>query len=202
MPIDLSSYTAIETGLFVRIEVDYYKATAGSSPTATVLRFSDYRGTVTIDGESYVGLGKLLNITPTTSELRGSTGSITIGISGIPNTSIAEIVNSRIKGSPVKIYRMVFDPTTGTALAITGNPAGRFFGIVSNYSLEEDYSIDDRRSTNTISLICTSNMEFLDNKVTGRKMNPKGMKAFYSSDLSFDRVPSLVGANFNFGAPQ
>lgn len=202
MPINLSSYTAIETGLFVRIEVDYYKTSAGATPTSTVLRFSDYRGTVTIDGESYVGLGRLLNITPTVSELRGTTGSVTVTISGIPNTSIAEIVNSRMKGCPIKIYRVVFDPVTGTQLAITGNPAGRFFGIVSNYTLEEDYSVDERRSTNTIAMICTSNMEFLDNKVTGRKTNPSSMKQFYPSDESFDRVPSLVGANFNFGAPQ
>lgn len=202
MPINLSSYTAIETGLFVRVEVDYYKTSAGATPTSTVLRFSDYRGTVTIDGESYVGLGRLLNITPTVSELRGTTGSVTVTISGIPNTSIAEIVNSRMKGCPIKIYRVVFDPVTGTQLAITGNPAGRFFGIVSNYTLEEDYSVDERRSTNTIAMICTSNMEFLDNKVTGRKTNPSSMKQFYPSDESFDRVPSLVGANFNFGAPQ
>jgi len=125
-----------------------------------------------------------------------------VTISGIPNTSIAEIVNSRMKGCPIKIYRVVFDPVTGTQLAITGNPAGRFFGIVSNYTLEEDYSVDERRSTNTIAMICTSNMEFLDNKVTGRKTNPSSMKQFYPSDESFDRVPSLVGANFNFGAPQ
>lgn len=202
MTINLSSYTAIETGLFVRIEVDYYKTSPSATPTNIVLRFSDYRGTVTINGENYVGLGKLLNITPTVSELRGSTGSITLTISGIPNTSIAEIVNSRMKGCPIKIYRMVFNPVTGTQLAIPGNPAGRFFGIISNYSLEEDYNTEERISTNTIAMICTSNMEFLDNKVTGRKTNPKSMKAFYPTDLSFDRVPNLIGANFNFGAPQ
>jgi hypothetical protein len=202
MPIDLSSYTSVETGLFVRIEVDYYKAAAGDTPTSTVLRFSDYRGTVTINSESYVGLGKLLNITSTTSELKGSTSSVTVSISGIPDSSIAEIINSRMKGCPIKIYRVVFDPVTGTQLAITGNPAGRFFGIVSNYSLEEDYNIDERTSTNTISLICSSNMGFLENKISGRKTNPESMKRFYPTDVSMDRVPNLVGANFNFGAPK
>lgn len=202
MAIDLSSYTAIEAGLFVKIQVDYYKSSPSATPSSETLLFSDYRGTVTVDGDEYVGLGKLLNISATSSELRSSTGSVTITISGIPNTSIAEIVNSRLKGSPVSIWRMVFDPVTQTPLAITGNPAGRFFGIVSNYSLEEDHNIDTRTSTNTISMICTSNMEFLENKITGRKMNPKSMKALYPDDVSFDRVPSLVGANFNFGAPQ
>jgi hypothetical protein len=202
MPIDLSSYTSVETGLFVRIEVDYYKTAPGDTPTSTVLRFSDYRGTVTIDSESYVGLGRLLGITSTTSELKGSTSSVTITISGIPDSSIAEIINSRMKGCPIKIYRVVFDPVTGTKLAITGNPAGRFFGIISNYSLEEDYNIDQRTGTNTISLICSSNMGFLENKISGRKTNPESMKRFYPTDVSMDRVPNLVGANFNFGAPK
>lgn len=202
MPINLNSYRAIETGLFVRIPVDYYRASAGDTPSSQVLRFSDYRGTVSIDGESYQGLGKLLGITSTTSELKGSTSSVTISISGIPNTSISEIINSRLKGCPVKIYRVVFDPVTGNKLNISGNPAGRFFGIISNYSLEEDYNVDTRTSTNTISIICSSNMGFLENKISGRKTNPESMKRFYPTDLSMDRVPNLVGANFNFGAPK
>jgi hypothetical protein len=97
---------------------------------------------------------------------------------------------------------VVFDPVTGTQLAIDGNPAGRFFGIVSNYTLDEEYDIEGRSSSNTIAIECASTAEFLNNKVTGRKTNPKSMKSFYSSDVSMDRVPNLVGANFNFGAPQ
>jgi hypothetical protein len=191
MSIDLSSYQAIETGLFVRIAVG-----------ATILRFSDYRGSIVIDGETYVGLGKLLGITSTTSELKGSTGNVTITISGIPNTSIAEIMDSNLKGSPVKIYRVVFDPVTGDQLEIDGNPAGRFFGFVNNYTLEEDYNIESRSSTNSIAIVCSSNMQFLESKSAGRKTNPESMKKFYPDDVSFDRVPNLVGANFNFGAPQ
>lgn len=202
MPINLSTYDSIETGLFVRIQVDYYKTSPSATPVMTQLRFSDYKGTVVINGESYVGLGRLLSISSSSSELKPTSGSVTVTVSGIPNTSIAEIVNSRMKGCPVEIYRVVFDPVTGTQLAISGNPAGRFFGIVSNYTLEEDYDLEARVATNTISMICTSNIDFLQNKISGRKTNPESMKKFYPTDVSFDRVPSLVGANFNFGAKQ
>ena len=202
MAINLSSYSAIETGLFVRIDVAYYKASPSATPSSEILRFSDYKSTVTINGESYLGLGGLVGISGTSSELRSSPGGLTVTISGIPNTSIAEIVNSRLKGSPIEVWRVVFDPVTGTQLAISGNPAGRFFGLVSNYTLDEDYDIEARSSSNTIAIECASTTEFLSNKVTGRKTNPKSMKAFYASDLSMDRVPNLVGANFNFGAPQ
>jgi hypothetical protein len=198
MTINLSAYGAIETGLFVRIEVDYYKSSPSATPQAEILRFSDYKGAVTVNGESYLGLGRLVGMSATTSELTGSAGSITISISGIPNSSIAEIVNSRIKGSPISVYRVIFNPETGQPLSITGNPAGRFFGFVSNYTLDEEFDYSTRTSSNVIALECASRLEFLNNKVTGRKTNPKSQKSFYSSDLSMDRVPNLVGANFNF----
>ena len=202
MTIDLSSYTSIETGLFVRIDVTEYRTTSTGTYANEILRFSDYRRSVDIDSETYLGLGRLIGVTATSSELKSSSGSVTITISGIPDSSIAEIVNSRIKGSSISIYRVVFDAATGQQLAITGNPAGRFFGIVSNYTLEEDYDIEARTASNTIALECSSSAEFLANKVTGRKTNPKSMKTFYSTDVSMDRVPNLIGANFNFGAPQ
>lgn len=202
MSINLSNYAAIESGLFVRMNCLYYRAQPGDTPTTNVFRFSNYNIPVTINSEVYTPLGQLMSISSTSSEIRNSTSGVTISVSGIPNTSIAEIVNSRMKGCPVEIYRVVFDPVTGTQLAISGNPAGRFFGIVSNYTLEEDYDLDNRVATNTISMICTSNIDFLQNKIAGRKTNPESMKKFYPTDVSFDRVPSLVGANFNFGAKQ
>ena len=57
MPINLSAYNNIETGLFVRIACDKYRATEGDSFTSTVLRFSDINRPITINSESYTGLG-------------------------------------------------------------------------------------------------------------------------------------------------
>lgn len=202
MSIDLSSYRAIGSGLFVKIEVGYYKTSAGATPTSETLLFSDYYRDITIGSDTYLGIGKLVSISESVSEIKASRGQITIGISGIPNSSIAEIVHSRIKGSPVSVYRYVFDPTTGQPLAITGNPAGRFFGIVNNYSLDEEYDIESRTATNTITLVCSSSIEVLDNKVGGRKTNGASHRSFYSSDPSMDRVGALVGTSFDFGAPR
>lgn len=202
MSIDLSSYSAIATALLVRIQVDDYRTTPSGSYTAQTLTFSDWNQSITYDSEVYLGLGKFVGITATNSNLKAATDSLTITISGIPNTSIAEIVNSRIKGSPIEIRRLIFDPVTKTALSITGNPAGRFFGIINNYALDEDYDVQARTSTNTISLICASTAQVLEKKLSGRKTNSLSQKTFYPTDLSMDRVSSLVGANFNFGAPQ
>jgi len=200
--INLSGYGAIQSNLFIRIEVDYYKATAGSAATSQILTFSDRQESFTLDGDTYVGLGRLMGVTATSSELRSSSGEVTITISGIPNSSIYEIVNSRIKGCPVRITRVLFDPVTNTQLAIEGNPLARFRGFVNNYSLQEDYDNVTRTSTNTIVLVCASALDVLSNKVAGRKTNPYSQKKFYPSDLSMDRVPTLENATFDFGAPK
>jgi len=200
--MNLSSYTSIQSNLFVRIQVDYYKLNPGDSPTSTVLRFSDLKNPYTLNGETYSGVGALMSITETASELRTSSGELSIVLSGIPNNSIYEIVNSRIKGCPVTIYRAVFDPNTGALISIAGNPAVRYRGFVNNYSLQEEYDIDTRTASNTIVLVCNSSVDVLQNKVTGRKTNPTSQKRFYSTDLSMDRVPTLENATFDFGVPK
>jgi hypothetical protein len=192
MALNLSSYTNIATGLFVEIVV------SGS----TTLRFSDYNQTITISGNEYKGLGQFVSISTSSSELKSSSGSITISLSGIPNTSISEITSLKIKGAQITVLRVFFDAVTGSVLSISGNPAGRFFGIVNNYTLNENYDNDSRTSSNTIDLICSSVVEILQNKIAGRKTNPTSFKAFYPSDVSMDRVPSLSGANFDFGVPK
>jgi hypothetical protein len=188
--MDLSSYSNIQTALFVKIDV----------PDYAVLTFSDYNRALTIDGTAYVGLGQLLSISDTSSSIRTAPGDLNISISGIPNSSIAEILNNKIKGSSVVVWRMVFDPTTGQQLAITGNPAGRFRGIITNYSLEEDWQMGAITTSNTIIFSCANSIEILSNKISGRKTNPIDQKTLYPGDLSMDRVPNLAKSNFNFGA--
>lgn len=194
MAINLSSYKAIECGLFVRIEI--------TDPSIQILRFSDYHSAVTINSEVYQPLGNLCAISNSTSELRTSGDTVTVSVSGIPNSSLTDIINSRLKGSNIIIYRVFFNPTTGTQLAITGNPAGRFYGIVNNYSLQEEHDVETRTSNNMIVMTCSSLVEVLNNKFTGRRTNPIDQKNFYATDVSFDRVPNLSGSYIDFGAPQ
>jgi hypothetical protein len=94
---------------------------------------------------------------------------------------------------------VLFNPTTYQVLNIDGNPAGRFFGYVTNYTISEEYNYESRTATNTVQLICSSVQEVLENKIAGRKCNPNSMKSFYPGDISMDRVPNLAGSNFDFG---
>lgn len=187
MPINLSAYTAIQTNLFVRLDI----------PAYSVLTFSDYHKSFTIAGQAYTGLGSLMSVSNTEDSLRASPSDISVSISGIPAGNVSDIINNRIKGSDCKIFRGFFDVTTGELLAIGGNPAGKFQGIVSNYDIQDDLDMGASLGTVTLTLIITSIVEMLQDKVTGRRTNSAD---FASGDMA--RVSALQNANFQFGAPQ
>lgn len=190
MPLNLSAYKNITSNLFVRIDFSY---------TNTVLRISDRTATTTIDGESYIAAGNFLGLTNTVSELSNPGSEITITLAGIPNTAITDILNARIKGSKVRIYRAFFDSVTDELINTSGNPSGRFTGIVTHYAVNEEYQVNDRTASNTITLICSTIVDVLANTTKGRRTNPADMKRLYASDTSMDRVPNLVGQEYDFG---
>lgn len=200
MSIDLSTYSSVETGLFVRLNIEKYRTNPTGIPTNEIIRFSDYIRNVTINGEEYLPLGKLVTIGTSKSEIKSAGDSMTITLSGIPTNSLNEILYSEMKGSVVNVYRVFFDAITGEQLSITGNPAGRFSGYVNNYSITEDLDIEELQNTHVINLECSSYISLLKNFVNGRRTNPEDQKELYPGDTSFDRVPSIMGTNYNFGA--
>lgn len=195
---------AIQSNLFIRIQVDQYRTTPTGSFSQQILRFSDLNESFTINGEVYLGLGNFLSISGSRSEIYASNGELNIGLSGIPNSAIAEIVNSKIKGSPVRIYRALRNVTTGQLLNLgtVSNPMGRYRGFVNNYTLTETWDSDARTSSNILNLTCASSVDVLERKTAGRKTNPASMKLFFPNDVSFDRVPNLENTTFDFGAPE
>lgn len=196
-------YPAIHSSFFIRIDVAEYRNYGSSSYSSEILTFSDHYNNINIDGQLFVPLGSHLSITETVSELVTSRSQVNITLSGVPDSALYEILNSKIKGSPVIIYRGIFDSGTNAILNSDNLASGRFRGIVTNYLLNEEFTNDvngtARSSTNTITLQCSGSVEMLQNKISGRKTNPTSMKRFFPTDVSFDRVPSLENTQFNFG---
>lgn len=197
MSINLTGYQAVRTSLFVRVDVAQYRTSPSASYTNEILTFSDHTQTVYIGGEEYVPLGNFLSVTSSTNELRPTGNSVTVALSGIPNSNISEILYSKIKGSPIVIYRGYFDIDTGN---IIGDIQFRYKGIINNYSLEEEYDVLEKEATNTVQFDCLSRVDILSNKVAGRRTNPESMKKYFPTDTSFDNLPSLKDRSFDFGA--
>lgn len=188
--LDLSAYSAIQSNLFVRINIPGYAD----------LTFSDYHKALTINGVNYTGLGQLLAVGPSMSNLRTTAEEVAIVISGIPESGITGLLNNRIKGSQVQIFRGYFNPETSALLPIAGNPVGKFQGIVSNYSVSDALSMGEDTGTLTITFSAVSIIEQLTRKISGRRTNPADQNKFYPGDMSMDRVVTVANSNFNFGA--
>ena len=192
MSIDLSTYESIQTNLFCKLVIPGY----------ATLTFSDYHKDYTIDTVNYTGLGQLLGVTNTAIPLRATPQEVSIGISGIPGSNISDILDNKVKGSSIEIYRGFFDVDTGELLSISGNPTGKFKGVVTNFEISEEIEEFESQGTIQLTLICTSYVEILNNKVSGRRTNPTDQKLLYPTDVSMDRIPGLAKSNFNFGAPK
>jgi hypothetical protein len=195
MTLNLTAYPVIGTALFIRVE------TILPDATTEVVTFSDYHTSLTLAGVAYTGLGQFLSITETQTDIRATPAELTVGISGIPSENMAWIDDQDLKGSAISIQRGIFDPVTMELLDIPGNPAGRFIGYVTNYNITEDQDNASRSGSQTIFLICSSSISLLGNKLSGRATNPTAQRELYLADASFDRVPNITNANYNFGAP-
>lgn len=200
----LSDLKDIRTALFVKISVaEYYN---GASLVPTDLLFSDHYRDFGLAGEdgstidTYTALGQLVNITNTTSDLRASGNTVSIVISGIPNTSLRNITRSKLKTSPVRILRAFFTPQ-GELIDDSSieNPVGRFKGFINNYSLVEEWDSEARTASNTIHFECASSIDVLAKKKIGRRTNPESQKRYFPLDRSFDRLPAIANSKYNFG---
>jgi hypothetical protein len=193
--VDLSSYTSIYAALFVLIDVPGY----------TQLRFSTHFATENIiesDGVSraYSDLGNLVGVSDNTFGIRTNPEEVNITISGIPLTNVTMVTNNDFKGSRVEIRRKFY---RGNNYVAIGTPIVKFKGVVNNYNIVEDFPTDGSGlGTCTIGFICSTLIDLLENKTAGRRTNPLDQKSFFPSDLSMDRVPTIAGSSFNFGAPR
>lgn len=195
--IDLSSYTSVQQSLFVRMSI----------PDYGLLRISTHATTFSIVEEdsvayTYSPMGLLLGVSEFNNELKPSTGDVTITLSGIEQQNLTGIMNyfnrtsygqNSLKGSPVTIRRVFFNPATGVALAIPGNPSIRFKGYVSNYSFSDEFNQFSSSVSTTISVSCTNIVSVLDNKINGRKTNTSDMNYWYPANTLSASIPGGTG---------
>jgi hypothetical protein len=192
--LDLSSYNSIYTAYFVKIDIPDYE----------VLRMSTHFKPYTLteldnNNYEYTNLGDLISISDSSASIRVNPEQITVTLAGIPTSSVSIITEQAIKGSRIEVRKIYMTDS----YQIIDNPIIKFRGIVENYNISEQYPEDQSTiATVTIGLICSTLFDLYENKLAGRRTNPLDMKSYYPTDLSMDRVPTVTGANYNFGAPR
>lgn len=167
-------------------------------------------GPVTFEGNIYQGLGHFLGMDQIQDDLKATNNSIQISLSGIPktvneqglpgyNSYVAFILDQKIKGSLIKIYRAFFDLTTNELL--TASVSMRFSGYISNFSITDGIDLENKLNTKTVVVTCSSVNSILERKITGRRTNQADQRAFYPTDTSMDRVAVISNTSFDFGKP-
>jgi len=188
--------TNVRHGMLIRLTVN-----------GTVYRLANTWSPITFNGENYQALGHFLGVNQMQDDLKITNNSIQLSISGIPKDAsepdtpnyMGLILDERIKGSKVQIYRIFFNPTTNELLS--GQTSLRFSGYISNFNLSDSVDIDSRSGTNNIVVECSSIHAILEKKISGRRTNSTDQKGLYPSDTGMDRVVAISQTAFDFGKP-
>jgi len=189
--LNLSAYSAVKQAAFVRMVI----------PNYGVLRFSSHEVPFSItesDGTaySYLPLGILLGISEFNNELSPSGSDVTISMSAIEQTFVASMMDYKLKGSSVIIYRVFFNANTGVALNIAGNPSKRFQGIIANYSFNDEFNQFSNVSTTTVSVSCSSIVKVLEQKIVGQRTNDYERKYNFPGYYCSAIIPAGTGFSF------
>lgn len=158
------------------------------------------------NNKTYTALAGFLDISEIQSNLANATDEIQVSLSAIPSNYLAATLDTQIKGGRIAIYRAFFD--YNTQAIITGQIHKRFEGIVSNYSVQENLEVTGQGGdvTHTITIIASSIMGVLENRISGRRTNKRDFSIVYpeisnTADKSMDNVEALFNSSFDFGRP-
>lgn len=160
----------------------------------TVYRLSDAYTALSYDNGNvvYDELGSFLSVSDFVEDYKTTEGSITISISGIPNKKrfIDIIQNSKIKGGRVVVWREFL---TSNSLRNQLELNERFYGLISNYNIEENTDVIAGQSTNTIVFEVSSVYTNVGRTIAGQKTNGADRRRYYPTDTTFDRISTLRG---------
>lgn len=154
---------------------------------------------------TYEALAGFLTVSEIQNNITNANDEVQVSLSAIPPTYIAATLGTQIKGGEINIYRAFFNYKTEEV--ITGEIYRRFTGVISNFSVQEDLDTlgQTPEVTHTITIIASSIMGVLENKVSGRRTNRDDYQIVWpelgnsATDPSMNRVETLFNSSFDFG---
>lgn len=166
---------------------------------SNVYTFCNAAAPISVNGMTFTNLGSLLQISDIKRDIKANSSDLNISLTGVDGTNIAIVLNSEIKGSRIEIWRGFLDSDNQIITTPTQQFFKRYQGIVSNYSITEDWDQQARSRIATVGISCASFRTILENRVGGVRTTPKIWQVFYPGDNSMNRVPAIAGSYFDFG---
>jgi hypothetical protein len=185
---------SIEYGVLIDLTLD-----------ATTYYISNCYKDVVYGGNTYLALAGFLSVSEIQNNISNANDEVQVSLSAIPPTYIAATLDTQIKGGEINIYRAFFDYRTQQV--ITGAIYKRFTGVISNFSVQEDLNAAGASPdvSHTITIIASSIMGVLENKISGRRTNQDDYQIVWpelgnsATDPSMNRVDTLFNSSFDFG---
>ena len=152
-----------------------------------------WNGTGSLDalGETWVGTGLMLSISPIeeTAELRAA--GVNIGLSGIPSALVSIALAEDYQGRPARIYIGAFDDSTG---AVIVDPIKVFEGRI------DTMPIQDSGETATIIITVESRLIRLES-ASRRRFTVQDQKIEFPNDKGLNHVAAIQDVQIVWGAP-
>ena len=177
------------------IQAEFVRLTLQS----TTYTFCNAAATITVNGISFTNLGSLLQISEIKRDVKATSSDLSISLTGVDGTNVALVLDSNIKGSRIEVWRGFLNSNNQIITSPTQQFFKRYQGIVSNFSITEDWNEQLRTRVATIGLSCASFRTILENRVGGVRTTPKIWQVYYPGDTSMNRVPTIAGSYFDFG---
>jgi hypothetical protein len=161
--------------------------------------FCNAASPITVNGITFTNLGSLLQLSDIKRDVKATSSDLSISLTGVDGTNVAIVLGSDIKGSRIEVWRGFLDSNNQIITSPTQQFFKRYQGIVSNYSITEDWNEQARTRIATVGLSCASFRTILENRVGGIRTTPKIWQVYYPGDTSMNRVPAIAGSYFDFG---
>ena len=166
---------------------------------SNVYTFCNAAAPISVDGMTFTNLGSLLQLSDIKRDIKANSSDLNISLTGVDGTNVSIVLSSDIKGSRIEVWRGFLDSDNHIIQTPTQQFFKRYQGIVSNYSITEDWNEQARSRVATIGISCASFRTILENRVGGVRTTPKIWQVFYPGDASMNRVPAIAGSYFDFG---
>jgi len=168
-----------ELSVFFAVELQFDEGT---------LRLWTGTGTGDIDGNSYTGVGDLLEISAVdeTTEIAARGANLTL--SGVPSDILTLALTSPYQGRVAKIYFGVW----GGGVAIYNSLTEVFSGYM------DEMNVDEGPETSTIELLIENKLVELE-RPRVRRYTTSYQKSLYPSDKGFDLIPTIQDREITWG---
>jgi hypothetical protein len=180
--------SSIQQAEFIRLTV-----------SSNIYTFCNAASPITVNGIAFTNLGSLLQLSDIKRDIKATSSDLSVSLTGVDGTNVAVVLGSNIKGSRIEVWRGFLDSNNQIITTPTQQFFKRYQGIVSNYSITEDFNEQLRIRVATVGLSCASFRTILENRVGGVRTTPKIWQVYYPNDTSMNRVPTIAGSYFDFG---